>query len=80
MMESRHSISSLEDEDPTCQLITDRPPSSASSRTTFTIEDVNLMTDTELDELCRQVFAMCDANGDGFITAEVRITTTLLHV
>lgn len=76
MAENRCSISSQDD--PTCQVpVEDRPPSrlsrvsSTSSRTTFTREDVTLMSDVELDTLCRQVFALCDANGDGFISQDV---------
>ena len=56
----------------------DRPPSrisrasTTSSRTTITREDVSLMSGDELDILCREIFSLCDANGDGFITQEVR--------
>ena len=70
-MESQRSSISLEDEYPTCQQsITDRPPSSTSSRA-LTREEVTVMSDNELDVLCRQVFALCDTDGDGYITAEV---------
>ncbi len=82
MADNRNTISSLDD--PPCQYYDDRSPSrlsrasSASSR--FTREDVTIMNDNELDELCRQVFALCDTNGDGFITKDVSKITPLIII
>lgn len=75
MAENRGSISSLQD-DPACHsLLVDRPPSRLSrvSSTSSRInrEEMTNMNDSEIDILCKQVFALCDANGDGFITEDV---------
>lgn len=77
MAENRNSICSLLQDDPACQsLLVDRPPSrlsrvSSTSSRTINREEMTNMNDSELDILCRQVFALCDANGDGFITEDV---------
>ena len=79
MAENRVSISSQDDPTCDCQFDHDRSPSrlsrvsSTSSRTTFTREEVTIMNDSELDTLCKQVFALCDANGDGFISKDVSL-------
>ena len=75
MNENRFSISSQEE---SMGFMEDRPPSrisrasTTSSRTTITREDVSLMSGDELDVLCQEIFSLCDTNGDGFITQEVR--------
>ena len=45
--------------------------SSTTSTRTLNREEMSFMSGADLEELCRQVFQLCDTNGDGFITHDV---------
>lgn len=45
--------------------------SSSTSTRTLNREEMSFMSGADLEELCRQVFQLCDTNGDGFITHDV---------
>ena len=58
------------------QDLDDRPPSrsSTASSNRLTREEVTLASGVDdLEDFCRQVFTLCDANGDGYITQDVRL-------
>lgn len=59
----------------------DERPSSRASTTSskLTREEVSFMSSDELEEFCRQVFTLCDANGDGFITQDVSDRVNCCH-
>ena len=62
------------------QDLEDRPLSRSSTTSSrLTREEVTLASDDDLEEFCRQVFTLCDANGDGYITQDVRLHTCKIN-
>lgn len=57
------------------QDLEERPVSRAStaSSSRLTREEVTLAGVDDLEDFCRQVFTLCDTNGDGYITQDVRL-------